>query len=357
MRDVLAALLAASLAAGCGRAKAPDETVESDAPVVVHAAAAAPGTVNVEVKAPGTVVAAPGAELIVTAPQQGRVVAIPHGEGDQVPAGSLLVQFEIPALAADVATRESALSQARARVANAQAARDRLSGLLARGIAARREVEDAERDLAEAQASVQEGSAGLGASRQMLARQHVVAPFAGVVVRRFHNPGDLVDASAADPILRFADPSRTEVEALVPATAVPQIVAGQAALVGGPSGAHWTARVARTPPGVDVTTGSARVRLTLDPAARPALGLPVEVAIVTASREATVAVPAAAVLRDGDKSSVFVVTAGKAVRREVVTGLVSPSAIEIVKGITAGEQVVTSGADGLPDGAKVSVVP
>ena len=206
MTRSVCAMLVALVAAGCGRAKAPDETVESDAPVLVHVAKAGPATVSVEVKAPGTTVSAPGAEIVITAPMQGRVAALPHGEGDLVKAGDLLVQFEIPSLAADLATRQSALAQARARVANTQAARDRLAGLLSRGIAARKEVDDAERDLAEAQAAVQEASAGLEAAHQLQARQRVTAPFDGVVVRRLHNPGDLVDASASDPILRFADP-------------------------------------------------------------------------------------------------------------------------------------------------------
>ncbi len=130
MTRSVCAMLVALVAAGCGRAKAPDETVESDAPVLVHVAKAGPATVSVEVKAPGTTVSAPGAEIVITAPMQGRVAALPHGEGDRVKAGDLLVQFEIPSLAADLATRQSALAQAKARVANAQAARDRLAGLL-----------------------------------------------------------------------------------------------------------------------------------------------------------------------------------------------------------------------------------
>lgn len=357
MTRSVCAVLVACLAAGCGRAKAPDETVESDAPVLVHVAKAAPATVSVEVKAPGTTVSAPGAEIVITAPQQGRVVALPHGEGDRVKKGELLVEFEIPSLAADLASKESALTQAKARVANAQAARDRLAGLQTRGIAARREVEDAERDLAEAQAGVQEASAGLEAARQLLARQRVTAPFDGVVVRRQHNPGDLVDASAADPILRFADPSRSEVEALVPATAVPQIKAGQPAVVTSAGGVTWKATVARTPAAVDTATSSARVRLTLDEAARPALGLPVEVSIVVSSRDAAVAVPAAAVVRQGDTVSVFVVADGKAVRHDAVTGLASDQNVELLKGAAAGDRVIVDGLDGLPDGAKVSVAP
>jgi RND family efflux transporter MFP subunit len=357
MTRPVCAMLIALVGAGCGRAKAPDETVESDAPVLVHVAKAGPATVSVAVKAPGTTVSAPGAEIVITAPMQGRVAALPHGEGDQVKAGDLLVQFEIPSLSADLASRQSALAQAKARVANAQAARDRLAGLLTRGIAARREVEDAERDLAEAQAGVQEASAGLESARQMQARQRVTAPFDGVVVRRLHNPGDLVDASAADPILRFADPSRREVEAQVPATAVPRIKAGESAVVTGAGGMTWNATVARTPAAVDTATSSARVRLTLDEAARPPLGLPVEASIVVASHEAGVAVPAAAVVREGEKVSVYVVTDGKAVRHDAVTGLASDENVEILKGVTAGDSVIVDGLDGLPDGAKVSVAP
>jgi RND family efflux transporter MFP subunit len=356
-RSVLPWCAAALLAVGCGRGRAPEETVESEASVVVHTAKAAPATIRVEVKAPGSVVASPGAEIVVTAPQQGRVLELPHGEGDRVARGELLVAFEIPSLVADVAARESALSQARARVVNTQAARDRLAGLLERGIAARKEVEDAERDLVESQAAVQESTAALESSRQLLARQRVTAPFDGVVVRRWHNPGDLVDASASDPILRFADPARTEVEALVPATAVPQITAGEPADVRDPSGTRWTATVARTPPGVDATTGSARVRLTLAGTGRPALGLPVEATIVVSSRNAAVAVPAAAILRQNDRTSVFVMGDGKAVRRDVQIGLMSNALAEIVKGVQPGEAVVTSGTEGLPDGAKVSVAP
>src|SRR5262249_17492601 len=89
-------ILIAITAAGCGRQKTPDETVESEAPVLVHVAKAGPARVSVDVKAPGTTVSAPGAEIVITAPQQARVVALPHGEGDHVKAGDLLVEFEIP---------------------------------------------------------------------------------------------------------------------------------------------------------------------------------------------------------------------------------------------------------------------
>jgi RND family efflux transporter MFP subunit len=342
-------------AAGCGKADHAEETVESAAPVVVRVAKAGPAHVDLRVKATGTTVAAPGAELSVTAPQAARVVAIPHGEGDRVARGELLVQFEIPSLASDLAARESALAQARARVANAQAARDRLSTLMERGVAARREVDDAQRDLTEGQASVSEATAGLSAARQLLARQRVTAPFDGVVVRRWHNPGDLVDAATADPVIRFADPARIEAEALVPAADVSRVIARQSAEVKGPGDARWAATVIATPAAVDAATASARVRLSLRGTAPPPLGLPIEAAIVVQAREAAVAVPSAALVREGDSSILFVVNGTKAVRREVRPGVASTDFTEILSGVAAGETVVVSGQDGLPDGAVVSV--
>ena len=89
----------------------------------------------------------------------------------------------------------------------------------------------------------------------------------------------------------------------------------------------------------------------------PPLGLPIEAAITVMSKEAAVAVPAAALVRNGDSYALFVVSGKKASRREVKPGAISSETAEIVSGVAAGEMVVTSGQDGLPDGAAVSVAP
>ena len=357
LRLCVPALALAALAAACGGSPPKQESLESEAPVSVHAAKAGPAHVTLTVRATGTTLAAPGAELVITAPFPARVGEIPHGEGDHVARGALLVEFDIPSLNSDLASRESALAQARARVANAEAARARLAGLLERGIAARREVEDAEKDLSDAKAALAEASVGLDSSKRLLDRSRVVAPFGGVVVRRFHNPGDLVDASASDPVLRFADPARIEVEALVPASEVPRIASHQPAEIRGPADAHWSGAVLATPAVVDATTASARVRISLTGGPSPPLGLPVEVSITVLERAAAVAVPASALVKRGDGSAVFVIADGKATLREVQVGVTSASDVEIRSGLQTGDLVVVGGADGLPDGARVSVTP
>ena len=60
--------------------------------------------------------------------------------------GDLLVRFQIPSLEADAAARRSDLARAEAQLKTARQNVDRLTGLLQRGIAARKEVEDAQRD-------------------------------------------------------------------------------------------------------------------------------------------------------------------------------------------------------------------
>jgi hypothetical protein len=52
---------------------------------------------------------------------------------------------------------------------------------------------------------------------------------------------------------------------------------------------------------------------------------------------------------------VFVVQNGKAVKREVKTGDILNSSIQVTEGLQAGEQVVTSGASFLYDGAPVEI--
>ena len=66
--------------------------------------------------------------------------------------------------------------------------------------------------------------------------------------------------------------------------------------------------------------------------------------------------PPAAIVRDGE--DVIVMTIGpdsKAHRNEVDVGVVTHDAVEIRKGIKAGDRVIVRGQNGLPDGAAVTI--
>ena len=69
-----------------------------------------------------------------------------------------------------------------------------------------------------------------------------------------------------------------------------------------------------------------------------------------------IGVPAEAVLYRRGRNLVFVVQDGKAVSREVETGLASDGWVEIASGLESGETVVVEGQTLLNDGASVSVL-
>ena len=105
---------------------------------------------------------------------------------------------------------------------------------------------------------------------------------------------------------------------------------------------------------VDPATGTAPIRLRFTGPTRFAIGTPVQVQIDLEVHKDAVLVPSAAIVRDGAEAAVFVAVGDKATRRVVEAGLNDGTHVEIVKGIKAGETVITHGQNGLPDGAKIT---
>lgn len=355
-RIVTIVLAASALAAGCAR-EPPDE-IETATAVPVSVAAAALGSIRATIHATGTVSPAPGAELVVIAPEAGRIAEIPRAEGDRVRRGDLLVRFEIPSMTADLESRRGDVVRARARLETARSARTRAHELFDRGVAARRDVEEADRELADAEAALAQAVAASSAAETLARREAVHATFDGVIARRSHNAGDLVEPSASDPVLRVIDPARLGVEASVPLADVARVVVGaRARLLDAPAGNPAGLRVASRAVAVDPGTAAAPVRLTFDtPTTLPA-GMPVQVEIDAEEHTGVVLVPASAIVREGEGTSAYVVEGGKAVRRDVSIGTSDGDHVEIRRGLKAGDRVIAPAQAGLPDGAAVTVEP
>ena len=348
------ALLLLILASACG--KEGREEVETAAVVPVTVSPAETGDIVAVIHATGTVEPAPGADLRITAPESARIVEIAKAEGDRVRRGDLLVRFEIPSLGAESAAKRAEVERAQARLTNATAARTRAHDLFDRGVAAHKEVEDTDREQAEAEAALREAEAARTASATLASRAEVRAPFDGVVARRSHNPGDVVDASSTEPILRVIDPRRLEVVASVPIADLPHIATGAAArLLTSGDDEPEALKVISRPASVEAQTGAAPVRLTFaKPTALPA-GTPVQVDIDGQRRKQVLLVPLSAIVREGEETAVFVVSGDKAQRKPVTLGLADAGHVEVKSGIAAGDKVIVTGQNGLPDGAAVSV--
>jgi multidrug efflux pump subunit AcrA (membrane-fusion protein) len=288
------------------------------------------------------VTAAPGADLLVIAGAAHR--RVPHAEATGCAA--VTSSSGGSRLTADVATKRGEVTRAQARLQNAKAAQTRAHELFDRGIAARKEVEDADRELADAQAGITETEATLAAAQTAAARATVRATFDGVVAKRTHNPGDSVEAAASDPVLRVVDPKRLEITASIPVADVERIAMGAAAQLASPRRRHRHPEV----------VASSRRRRQLRPRPHPAgvhrptaipIGAPVQLTIdAEEHRDVVPCRPRRSPTKV--RAAIFVVNGEKAERRVVMLGITDDAHAEIRSGIKAGDAVIVTGQAGLP---------
>jgi RND family efflux transporter MFP subunit len=106
---------------------------------------------------------------------------------------------------------------------------------------------------------------------------------------------------------------------------------------------------------VDTATRSVGVRVRATRPSRPLrIGETLFGEIIVATRPRAIVVPLEALVPEGEGFKVFVVdSAGVAHARPVTVGGRSATGAEITEGIAAGERVVTAGAFGVEDGARI----
>jgi len=352
---LIAAALSVIVAGGC--AKPGVEKAETEAPVPVTVEPARVETLTATITATGVVTAAPGGDWTITAPGPARIVEIPKAENDPVHVGDLLVRFDMPSLTADLNARKADLAQATSRLNTAKDQLVRETNLLSQGVTAQREVNAAKQDVVDAESALQTAQSAVTANQDLSDRLVVRAKFDGVVAKRWHNPGEMVDASAGDPILRVINPTQLQVVASVPMSVLGRIIVGRPAKVIGPGGGDGEdATVTAKPAQVDPTSPTADVRLTFaKPTDLPA-GAVVQVDITAEIRPNVVTVLTASIVYD--EGDIFVMGAGadnRAHKYPVVLGFATHDRTEIKNGVSAGLPVIIRGQDGLPDGGAIVI--
>ena len=339
----------------CRRQAAVEDTSGATLAIPVVAAPAQSGAIRTVVHAGGLITAPPDAEFLAVTLEPGTILDMPRMEGESVASGDLLVRLDIPSATLNVARQQADLARAQATFENARTAQARARDLVERGLVPRVDLDAADRELADAQAAVARAQAALTEAQTNASRGQIRAPFAGIVVKRFHNPGDVVQGLASDPILRFVDASRLEVTATVPAEDAGRVAQGATARVadvtsGPPVRLTVASRAPASREGTDVL-----VRLLFAEPTTLQVETVVQVDIDAEERANAVFVPAEAVVREGAVSFVYLVAGDKAVKRAVLTGLQDDTRIEITQGVASGDLVLTQGHIDLPDGATISI--
>jgi membrane fusion protein, multidrug efflux system len=341
---VLATLL---LFVACGKDKSEADESAAHAVVGVRTVVVQPQAFTETLGAMGTVAPRAGHIATLSAPAAGRVGRIFVTGGQTVRAGQVLIEL-------DQAPFQAALQSADAALAAAQRANERAQRLAQEGIVPRKEAEQAAAELAKARA---EAVAAQRTQQLSVLR----SPIAGAVTRMSATLGASVDP--AQPLVEVSDPSALDVLLSVTPTDAARVRPGaKVALSAGqsgsgePLGVGTVVDVAGT---VDSVTRTVAIRVQAPTTRRPLrIGETVFGAISVGTRATAIVIPAEALVPEGDQFKVFVVDAGGiAHEREVTVGGRSAAGVEIRDGLQAGERVVTYGAYGVQDSAKVVQLP
>ena len=336
MKALSALALATLLLPGCGRKRDTHPTPQPDlaaAQVQVQTAESKQRATTEEVA--GTVQAKLRATL--EAKLSGRIDKMAVLLGQAVKAGQLVARLD----AAEIKAR---MEQAEASLQQAERDWKRTSALFDQQAATRSDYDAADSRYRVAKAAVAEAQA-------MMGYVEILAPFDGVVTKKWADVGDL--ATPGKPLIGIEDPSMLQLEADVPDAVASRVQqdARLAILIDSLKG-ELAGTVREIAPTADPASRTFRVKLDLPQTAGLRSGQFARL-IVPVGESNSVRVPASAVVLRGQLEILFVVTNRRAQLHLVKTGRTIGDEVEILAGLNSGESVVVGGAALLTDGQPV----
>lgn len=282
--------------------------------------------------------------VTITAKVTDTISQINFEDGQFVGKGDLLVELTNGEQAAQLAEAKADLNDARIQL-------DRVRDLAEQGTIAASQVDDI-------RARYNVSSARLEGIVARLKDRVIRAPFAGVLGFRQVSPGTLVSPGTA--ITTLDDVSTLKLDFSVPELFLGAIDIGDVVRAASPAykDRGFEGTVGGIDSRIDEVTRSVTVRAVIPNESgelRPGMLMTVE--LQTAARTA-LAIAESAVIPAGQQSYVYVVGDDDTVeRRTVQTGQRSEGRIELLNGVSAGEEVVVLGLLKLRPGSKVSITP
>ena len=328
-------VLVGTAVAGCGRPESEAEPANTSARMPALATVR-DSMVESVIEAAGT--AEPYRRAMLSTRLMGTVLDVTAHEGDMVAAGALLVRIDardLEARAAQVAAQQAEADAVR-RDARTQA--DRIRRLYADSVATRAQLDAAETGLARAEAAVRQAAAAGDELRATAGYAEVRAPFAGTITERSVDPGAF--AAPGAPLVTIEDAARLRITATAAPATVRGLRRGQRI-----SARIEDATVAAIVEGVVPAPGGTTqvVNAIVDNPGGRMLPHSAATLLLPQGRASTRLVPAAAVTRDGDLTSVRVARNGALAVRWVRVGRTVGGDVEVLSGLEPGDQVAVSG--------------
>jgi membrane fusion protein (multidrug efflux system) len=307
----------------------------------------------------GTIAALPNRDVRISSLVAGRVSRMLVAEGDRVKEGQVLAAIEDRPYRDQLQQAQASVEQAKANLENARLNLQRNENLFQRGIAARKDLEDARTQASVAESSLQQAQAALALARLQISRTEVRAPLTGTVVKRFVSVGEQVDGTAAQPLLEVADTTEVELFGNVPALYLENIHVGDTLPIATDTfaGREFKGRVVAISPSVDPATDVGLVRIRIaNGAGLLRLGMFLSAQMPLETHAHALVVPPQAVYRDEQgQPRIFRVQGNEAEAVPVKLGIETQQSVELLSGAQEGETVILTGGYGLGARAKIKV--
>jgi HlyD family secretion protein len=307
----------------------------------------------------------------------GQVIELHVEEADSVQKGQPVItldpktyQAQVDQAQARVRIQEIAIERQRVLIRNIEERFDRQKALFDSNLVdensfdlLENELSLARVDLRSLQESLSQARAALDQSTELLAKTQIKSPIDGIVIQIDIKVGETVIAGTTNipgsTMMVIADPSETLTEVQVDEADIAQVRENQRADI---YAAAWPdtalsgtvqsiASVARRQQGQQSLSFLVKILLDEQDRLRIRTGMSVRADIYTETSEETLAIPVQAVLFDEeidsesddkeDQPYVYVIEDGKAVRKDVKTGISSDSDQEILEGLGNGDRVIS----------------
>ena len=319
----------------------------------------------------------PWQNVEIHAKVSGYVKQINVDVGDHAKTGEVLATLEIPEIDEELNEAKAAVQSAQQDEKSIEAEFDETTLTANRidaaaketkGLIAQQDVDDAndknrsnEAKLAAAKQHVAQAEANVARLQALVAYSNILAPFDGVVTRRYADTGALVQAGTVQsgtgsdsdsmPLVSFAQLDVLRLEFPVPEADVPYVHLGDVVQVNVLAmGKTFAGKVARFAQKVDMSTRTMLTEVDVDNSNylyTP--GMYATVRLTLSQQKNVLTVPIQSI-DTGDNPSVLIVQDNKIEKRNVDVGIETPSRAEIQKGLEEGDLVIVGSRGSLQVG-------
>ncbi|MGV3660167.1 MAG: efflux RND transporter periplasmic adaptor subunit [Prosthecobacter sp.] len=282
--------------------------------------------------------------------------------GDVVKEGQLIAALDVPELQFDLQNAQATERRVKADMEKFTAAFEEAHLALTRLESADKAQPNliAKQDIDSARLRDQSAKAALNSAKEeqnvaaastkrfqtMLDYTQISAPFAGVITRRYSDPGSLIQAgtsSGSHPLVRLSQVDLLRVAFPVSVSYVAGVKVGDEAEIRIPSlRKNFAAKISRVSQKVETSTRTMEAQIDLPNADNSLIaGVYATVVLKIDRRNNALVLPVEAVARDKGTASVYLINKeNKIEAKNITVGTESPTHLEVVEGLAAGDLVM-----------------